>query len=158
MVTENVTQTRFKVNVGILTVASTESSSNIHILSEGFVSQNGNVTVNNENIGGRMIARYAGITTTLSGAVTTATGKIIPILNLNSAGSDIRIGDYLQIDDEIVRVQNTVAPDDASITVFRGVLATKATTHELGAVVKRVKPFTSELRRTLHHSCFRPYI
>ena len=152
VVTENVTQTRFKVNVGILTVASTESSSNIHILSEGFVSQNGNVTVNNENIGGRMIARYAGITTTLSGAVNTATGKIIPILNLNSAGSDIRIGDYLQIDDEIVRVQNTVAPDDASITVFRGVLATKATTHELGAVVKRVKPFTSELRR---HSIIR---
>ena len=152
IVTENVTQTRFKVNVGVSTIAPTESSSDIYALPEGYTSQNGTVTVNNENTGGRMVAPYAGITTTLSGAVTTSDGKIFPILNLNSAGSDIRIGDYLQIDDEIVRVQNTVQPTDASVTVYRGVLATKATTHELGAVVKRIKPFTSELRR---HSIIR---
>ena len=152
VITENVTQTRFKVNVGVATIAPTESSSNIYILPEGFASQNGSVTINNENTGGRMIAPYAGITTTLSGAVSTATGKIFPIRNLNTNGSDIKIGDYLQIDDEIVRVQKTVSPGDASVTVYRGVLATKATTHDLGAVVKRVKPFTSELRR---HSIIR---
>ena len=99
-----------------------------------------------------MISPYAGITTTLSGSVTTATGTIFPITGLNNFTSDIRIGDYLQIDDEIVRVQNTVQPGDASVTVYRGVLATKATTHDLGAVVKRVKPFVSELRR---HSIIR---
>ena len=152
VVTENVTQTRFKINIGVGTESPTESSSNIFALPEGFTSQNGNVTVNNENTGGRMIAPYAGITTTLSGSVTTATGKVFPIRDLNNSGSDIRIGDYLQIDDEIVRVQNTVQPIDASVTVYRGVLATKATTHELGAVVKRIKPFTSELRR---HSIIR---
>ena len=152
VVTENVTQTRFKINIGVGTESPTESSSNIFALPEGFASQNGNVTVNNENTGGRMVAPYAGITTTLSGAVTTATGKVFPIRDLNNSGSDIRIGDYLQIDDEIVRVQNTVASTDASVTVYRGVLATKATTHELGAVVKRIKPFTSELRR---HSIIR---
>ena len=152
VVTENVTQTRFKVNVGVSTIAPTESSSTIFALPEGFASQNGNVTVNDENTGGRMVAPYAGITTTLSGSVTTATGKIFPITDLNNNGSDIRIGDYLQIDDEIVRVQNTVNPGDASVTVYRGVLATEAKTHDLGAVVKRVKPFSSELRR---HSIIR---
>ena len=152
VVTENVTQTRFKINVGVGTESPAESSSTIFALPEGFASQDGNVTVNNENTGGRMVAPYAGITTTLSGSVTTATGKIFPITNLNNNGSDIRIGDYLQIDDEIVRVQNTVQPGDASITVYRGVLATKAKTHDLGAVVKRVKPFSSELRR---HSIIR---
>jgi len=152
VVTENVTQTRFKINIGVGTESPTESSSNIFALPEGFASQNGSVTVNNENTGGRMIAPYAGITTTLSGAITDATNKVFPIRDLNNSGSDIRIGDYLQIDDEIVRVQNTVAPTDASVTVYRGVLATKATTHALGAVVKRVKPFTSELRR---HSIIR---
>ena len=152
VVTENVTQTRFKINVGVGTESPAESSSTIFALPEGFASQDGNVTVNNENTGGRMVAPYAGITTTLSGSVTTATGKIFPITNLNNNGSDIRIGDYLQIDDEIVRVQNTVQPGDASITVYRGVLATKAKTHDLGAVVKRVKPITSELRR---HSIIR---
>ena len=152
VVTENVTQTRFKVNVGVSTIAPTESSSTIFALPEGFASQNGNVTINDENTGGRMVAPYAGITTTLSGSVTTATGKIFPITDLNNNGSDIRIGDYLQIDYEIVRVQNTVNPGDASVTVYRGVLATVAKTHDLGAVVKRVKPFSSELRR---HSIIR---
>jgi len=152
VVTENVTQTRFKINVGVGTQSPAESSSIIFALPEGFTSQNGNVTINNENTGGRMIPPYAGITTTLSGSVTTATGKIFPITGLNNFTSDIRIGDYLQIDDEIVRVQNTVQPGDASITVYRGILATKATTHDLGAVVKRIKPFVSELRR---HSIIR---
>ena len=57
-----------------------------------------------------MVAPYAGITTTISGSVTTATGSAIPITGLNFTNSDIRIGDYLQVDDEIVRVKNTVAP------------------------------------------------
>jgi hypothetical protein len=58
----------------------------------------------------------------------------------------------LQVDDEIIRVQNTVESTDSSVTVYRGVLGTKASTHDLGAVVKRVKPFTTELRR---HSIIR---
>lgn len=152
VVTENVTQTRFRINIGIGTESPTESSSDIYALPEGFASQNGNVTVNNENLGGRMIAPYAGITTTLSGSVTTAIESIFPITGLNSNESDIRIGDYLQVDDEIVRVQNTVESTDSSVTVYRGVLGTKANTHDLGAVVKRVKPFTTELRR---HSIIR---
>jgi hypothetical protein len=152
VVTENVTQTRFKVNVGVSTIAPTESSSNIYVLPEGFTSQDGNVTSNNENIGGRMAPPYAGITTTLSGAVSTATGNVFPITGLNFGTSDIKIGDYLQVDDEIVRVKDTVNPGIGTVSVFRGVLATKATSHALGSVVKRIKPFASELRR---HSIIR---
>ena len=152
VVTENVTQTRFRINIGIGTESPTESSSDIYVLPEGFASQNGNVTVNNENLGGRMVPPYAGITTTLSGSVTTATGSVFPITGLNSNNSDIRIGDYLQVDDEIIRVKNTVESSDASVTVYRGVLGTKANTHDLGTVVKRVKPFATELRR---HSIIR---
>ena len=151
VVTENVTQTRFKINVGVSTISPTESSSSIYVLPEGFAAQNGNVTINNENTGGRMIPPYAGITTTISGS-TTADSSVIQITGLNSSNSDIKIGDYLQIDDEIVRVKKTVDPTDADVTVYRGVLATKATTHALGAVVKRIKPFVSELRR---HSIIR---
>ena len=55
VVTENVTQTRFKVNVGISTISPTESSSDIYVLPED-LHQNGNVTINNENTGGRMIS------------------------------------------------------------------------------------------------------
>ena len=151
VVTENVTQTRFKINVGVSTISPTESSSSIYVLPEGFAAQNGNVTVNNENTGGRMIPPYAGITTTISGSAT-ADSSVIQITGLNNSNSDIKIGDYLQIDDEIVRVKKTVDPTDADVTVYRGVLATKATTHALGTVVKRIKPFASELRR---HSIIR---
>jgi hypothetical protein len=152
VVTENVTQTRFKINIGVGTESPTESSSSIFALPEGFASQNGNVTVNDENLGGRMIVPYAGITTTISGSVTTATGQTISITGLDLSTSDIKIGDYLQVDDEVVRVKNTVVPGAGAVTVYRGVLGTKATTHDLGAVIKRVKPFETELRR---HSIIR---
>ena len=152
VVTENVTQTRFKVNVGVGTQAPTESSSNIFALPEGFVSQNGTVTANNENIGGRMVAPYAGITTTISNSITDAIGATISITGLNVSNNDIIIGDYLQIDDEVVRVKNTVAPGSSAIIVYRGVLGTKATSHAVGSLIKRIKPFSTELRR---HSIIR---
>jgi hypothetical protein len=152
VVTENVTQTRFKVNVGVGTQAPTESSSDIFALPEGFVSQNGTVTTNNENLGGRMVAPYAGITTTISNSITDAIGTTISITGLNLSNSDIIIGDYLQVDDEVVRVQNTVSPGSSAITVYRGVLGTKATSHTLGSLIKRIKPFSTELRR---HSIIR---
>jgi hypothetical protein len=152
VVTENVTQTRFKVNVGVGTEAPTESSSDIFALPEGFVSQNGTVTTNNENIGGRMVAPYAGITTTISNSITDAVASTISITGLNLSNSDIIIGDYLQVDDEVVRVQNTVSPGSSAITVYRGVLGTKATSHTLGSLIKRIKPFSTELRR---HSIIR---
>ncbi len=152
VVTENVTQTRFKVNVGVGTQAPTESSSDIYALPEGFVSQNGTVTTNNENIGGRMVAPYAGITTTISNSITDAIGTTISITGLNLSNSDIIIGDYLQIGDEVVRVQNTVSPGSSAVTVYRGVLGTKATSHAVGSLIKRIKPFSTELRR---HSIIR---
>ena len=152
VVTENVTQTRFKVNVGVGTQAPTESSSDIYALPEGFASQNGTVTTNNENIGGRMVAPYAGITTTISNSITDAIGTTISITGLNLSNSDIIIGDYLQIGDEVVRVQNTVSPGSSAVTVYRGVLGTKATSHAVGSLIKRIKPFPTELRR---HSIIR---
>ena len=152
VVTENVTQTKFNINVGVGTQAPTESSSDIYALPEGFVSQNGTVTTNNENLGGRMVSPYAGITTTISNSITDATAATISITGLNLSNSDIIIGDYLQVDDEVVRVKNTVAPGSSAVTVYRGVLGTKATSHTLGSLIKRIKPFSTELRR---HSIIR---
>ena len=38
-------------------------------LPEGYTSQAGNVTVNNENLDGRMATQYAGVTTSISGSI-----------------------------------------------------------------------------------------
>ena len=99
-----------------------------------------------------MVSPYAGITTTISNSITDAVASTISITGLNLSNSDIIIGDYLQVDDEVVRVQNTVPPGSSTVTVYRGVLGTKATSHTVGSLIKRIKPFSTELRR---HSIIR---
>jgi len=151
VITKVNTLTSFEAQLGVADAAPTATGT-IFALPEGFVSQNGTVTVNDENLAGRMVVPYAGITTTISDPISDSTGTSISISGLNAGNSDIRIGDYLQIDDEVVRVRNTVDPSASAVTVYRGVLGTKATTHTLGASIKRVKPLTTELRR---HSIIR---
>ena len=61
----------------------------------------------------------------------------------------LRIGDYLMIDDEVVRVKSSLSnPATNPLTVFRAVLGTRATTHSSGAVVRRIKPYPIELEDT----------
>ena len=53
--------TSFEANLGVSTVAPTATGT-IFALPEGFTQMNGNVTVEDENLDGRMIPTYAGIT------------------------------------------------------------------------------------------------
>ena len=101
------------------------------------------MTIENENIGGRQIVEYAGITTTLSAVISSATASDIEIQDINTL--DITIGDYLLIGDEIVRVKTTVTTNP--ISVFRGVLGTRATTHVIDSVVRRIRVNPVEFRR-----------
>jgi hypothetical protein len=91
-----------------------------------------------------MVTQYAGITTTLDADILTTSASTISITNLNNL--DIKIGDYLLIDEEIVRVNQTVIPG-TSISVFRGILGTRPTTHTIGTVVKRITCRPIEFRR-----------
>ena len=139
------------MNVGLGTVSPTETSQTIFALPEGFASQDGNVTINNENISGRMVAPYAGITTTLASNVNSQSPSF-DITGLGEFKNDVKIGDYLQINNEIVRIKTTIAPGAGSVQVFRGVLGTKASEHSVGSVIRRIKPLATELRR---HSIIR---
>ena len=152
VVTEDVTNTAFKINIGIGTTSPTESSTSIFVLPEGYTSQAGNVTVNDENLDGRMATQYAGVTTSISGSIANAVVDTISIANLDVFASDLKIGDYLKIEEELVRIKNTVSPGSGSVTVFRGVLGTKASAHGVFTLIERVKPFPVELRR---HSIIR---
>ena len=88
-------------------------------LPEGMTSHDGNVTVENENLAGRMIPTYAGITTTVSSAIANASTDQVYITNIGDL--DILIGDYLQVGGELMRVKATVTGSNP-IKVFRGVL------------------------------------
>ena len=148
---ENISQNVFLMNVGLGTVSPAETSSNIFVLPEGFASQDGNVTINNENLSGRMVAPYAGITTTLASNVNIQT-PTFDIEGLGEFKNDMKIGDYLQIENEIKELRQLLHQEAGNVQVFRGVLGTKASAHSVGSVIKRIKPLATELRR---HSIIR---
>ena len=148
VVTKNVSATTFAARVGtsLTTATSVSTGSSSFAFNEGFSSRDGVPTIENESLNGRMVSRYAGITTTLSSNISDAVTTSVSLTNVGDIG--VRIGDYLIIDDEIVRVKASVSnPVSNPLTVFRAVLGTRATTHTSGAVVRRIKPYPIELRR-----------
>jgi hypothetical protein len=150
VVTENLGLNSFVVRIGVSTSAPTPTGT-LFVYREGLTSNEGVITRENENLNGRMIPTYAGITTTLSQLIPDAVEQNINILNIQNL--DINIGDYLVIDDEIVRVKSSVPSTPTNpINVFRGVLGTRAVNHAIGSVVRRIRIEPIELRR---HSIMR---
>jgi hypothetical protein len=149
IVTKNTSLTSFNVRIGVSTSAPTATGT-LFVYREGFASNEGLITRDNENLNGRMVPTYAGITTTLSALVSDATTDQVSILN--SQNLDINIGDYLSINDEIVRVKRNTSSTPSPIFVIRGVLGTRATNHPNNSVVRRIHINPIELRR---HSIMR---
>ena len=145
VVTENVGLTTFIVRIGVSTnIPST--AGNLFTYREGLSSNDGVITRENENLNGRMVPTYAGITTTLSVLIPDAIDDEINLTNI--ANLDINIGDYLMIDDEIVRVKTNISSTPANpIEVFRGVLGSRAVNHAINSVVRRIRVEPVELRR-----------
>ena len=156
VVTENLGLNSFIVNIGVSTSAPAATGT-LLAYRDGLTSNEGVITRENENLNGRMIPTYAGITTTLSALIPDALIDEVNLLNVQNL--DINIGDYLVIDDEIVRVKTNVSSTPANpIKVFRGVLGTRAVNHpfdsinNIGSVVRRIRVNPIELRR---HSIMR---
>ena len=135
------TTTSFVLNVGVSTLSPSTSGS-IVVYQPAYTSTGGNVLRTNESTTARIVSEYAGITTTISSAVT-VTDSSIAIANVTNF--DFNIGDYLLVDDEIMRIKSLVTGNPVS--VFRGLLGTFQSTHNSGSVIKRIKPRPIELRR-----------
>ena len=151
VITKDISLTSFAVNMGAGTTSPTKSGT-MYAYREGFAANGGVITVDNENVSGRMVSRYAGITTTLAAAISNSTTPTISIQDLNLGNLDVRIGDYLVVDNEMMRVKTTTVSGDATVTVFRGVMGTQADSHDINSVIRRVKVDPIELRR---HSLIR---
>ena len=142
-VKQNTNLTTFVLNIGVSTTASGAAAGTLYVYRKGVASNDGNTTPDNENIGGRQVAEYAGITTTLSATISSATTTDISITDIGNL--DINIGDFLYVNTEIVRVKETVSTNP--ISVFRGVLGSNATTHVTNSVVRKIRINPVELRR-----------
>ena len=143
LVTDNVGINTFTVNVGVNTV-NPGTGGNIRAYHPGNTSQGGPLFTGNEELfGGRGINNYAGITTVISSEISNVTTDEINIRNLNNF--NLQIGDYLRIDDEIVRIKTTVTSNP--VRVFRGMMGTRPTIHEDESVIRKVNTFPVEFRR-----------
>ena len=135
--------TQFSINIGVSTQTPTVSGT-LKGYYPGQAAQNGTFTLYDENFGGRPNNSYCGISTVLSAAVLNTTTDEITIENLERF--NLNIGDYLRIDNEIVRIKSTVGANP--VKVFRGVFGTKSSAHINGSVIRRVYISPVELRRT----------
>jgi len=142
VVSQNVGLTTFHVNIGVSTLSPTASGT-LRGYYTNLSAADGTIRLIDENFGGRAEDIWAGITTTLSATVSSTTTDEISITNV--ANFNFNIGDYLRIDDEIVRIKTTVAGNP--VKVFRGIFGTTATTHTIGSVVKKIHVSPVELRR-----------
>ena len=136
----SLTQFTTKIGVGTTTPAFTGT---MMLYRPAFNPTGGNITAENDQTSGRNVPQYAGITTTLSSAVVNRTIDEISITNLDK--NNLLIGDYLKVDNEIMRIKETV--DTNPVKVFRGVLGTIRQTHLNGSVIRRIKPRPIEFRR-----------
>ena len=146
---------KFEINLGIAATTTTTLSvgSSMFVMPEGISSNDGTPTVEDESLSGRMVSIFDGVETYLESAMTKTTTEMSPVgLGLtNQIG--VRIGDYYQIDDEIVRVKNNPHPHSSDsdpsgpLTVYRAVLGTRAAAHVVKSVVRKIKPIPVELRR-----------
>ena len=100
VINKDISLTSFSVKMSTSTSSPTKTGT-MYAYREGFAANGGVVTVDNENVSGRMVPRYAGITTTLAGAIANSTTPTISIQDLNLGNLDLRIGDYLVVDNEL---------------------------------------------------------
>ena len=141
VVTEVVSLTKAVLNVGVSTL-SPGVAGTVRGYYPGLSAQGGNVTLYDENFGGRQQNIYGGITDTLSSAMSASTDEV----NTTSIASvDWKIGDYLRIDDEIMRIKSTVSGNP--LKVFRGLLGTQAAAHVNGSVIRQLIVEPVELRK-----------
>ena len=105
----------------------------------------GAITLENENVGSRMVPIVSGISTTLQNAISTKTDTTIEFDNAFNSG--LHKGDFVQIDEEIIRIATEPVAGSDTVTVIRGQLGTKLATHADASIARVITPIASEFRR-----------
>ena len=140
--------------VGVTTftaITNRSFSNNVRILKHGFNYNDLSSDSGAENLGTRGVNFYANESATLNqdivtGATATSTFKISAGLSTTTRFS---LGDYIQIDNEIMRISSSTLSGSGNdeITVLRGYFGTSKENHASGSLIKKIKPIPVELRR-----------
>lgn len=131
-----------EVDCGISTSTQTHSGT-AFIHRNSYTSAAGKINKSNENVSGRLNVEYCGITTFLQTTINDPNLEQINIQGIQNL--DFELGDYLLINDEIMRIKQTVTGNP--VTVYRGVLGTRKSEHLAESVIRRINPRPIEFRR-----------
>ena len=138
-----VSVTQFEIFVGVgLGASPNVVEGQQYINRPGFGVSGGSITLENEETSGRLSPRYDNLTTTLASTINDSIEEI-SIDNFDDL--DLKIGDYIIIDYEIMRIREDVSTNP--IKVFRGLLGTTKKSHIINSYIERIKVFPIEFRR-----------
>ena len=135
------TQFSFKFTEKLTPATYTTSGGKAQVLPVLYGAKGGKIVVGDEKLAERQVPLAVGISTTLSNAALTAVNTT---LTLTDSSGFVK-GDYIQIDDEIVRVSANFSSNAA--TVLRGQLGSRAETHLASSLAKKIRVLPVEKRR-----------
>ena len=141
-----------KSRVGVNTFtyeASAEPSNAGYILKHGFSANDGTSDQFGENLSQRGNFVFDKEIAYVNTFTDETRIRVTPSGSNTGTVTRFNYGSYIQIDDEIMRVaSNTLGGTfNDEITVVRGALATRKTTHLDGSLIRKIKPIALEIRR-----------
>ena len=108
-------------------------------------SQGGKINSDSEPNSARLVEIYGGVTGVTTSTIDISATEANSFEITDALAHGFRLGDFIQIDDEILRISRPVT----SNTVFahRAVLGTSKESHKANSVIKKLNPIPVELRR-----------
>ena len=135
------------VNVGISTLATITLGGSPRVYPTTLGAKGGEITTGDESFSSRLSIPYGNA----FGSLALAMSKLDTNMNITDLQNlDLEIGDFILIDNEIMRIKQTVTGNP--VKVYRGLLGTQAEAHVNGSALRRIDAKPIELRR---HSIIR---
>ena len=142
----------FNVNIDVdstegSALSSNNTSSNGYILKHGLSSNEGISDIRTESYSSRTIPFYGGESFKLNNSLSAGDPGVLNIQCLTgiSTSKRLKLGDFVQVNDEIMRINSL--PSDTSISVFRGYLGTRQSNHYQNSIVRKIEVIPVEFRR-----------
>ena len=124
--------------------------SNGYILKHGLSANDGESAKGNENLSIRGVELFDNENSKLE----TAMDRVGTVVTFSTSTSNVisrfPFGSYIVIDEEIMRVSSKTVGGGASnnvLTVLRGVFGTLISSHAVGSLIKKIKPFPIQFNR-----------
>jgi len=111
----------------------------------GLTSRGGSISQDSESQSSRLFTSYSGISTQIGNKINLSDSNDTPITIINAVDNGFRLGDYIKIGNEILRIKSGVSSD--TVYVFRSLFGTSKETHENDSVVSKINVQPIEFRR-----------